>query len=235
MLERILSWPGVGDGEPGAWGYPMSKVTREQRLEQVYGARNNDELRGIYDDWAEAYDQDLQALGYSYPPAIAGLVGRYIRERDAPILDAGAGTGIVGEVLAILGYMQLTGIDLSDGMLAIARTKGVYAELKNQTLGERLAFPDDAFAAVVSAGVLTSGHAPPACFDELIRVTRPGGHLIFTLSTPAYEGGGFRAKLEALSRQDVWRSREITPTWCALPRAAAEAAAMARAYVFQLP
>jgi predicted TPR repeat methyltransferase len=213
----------------------MSDVTREQRLEQVYGAKSNDELRAIYDDWAQAYDQDLQALGYSYPPAIAGLVGRYVRERDAPILDAGAGTGIVGEVLAILGYSRLTGIDLSDGMLAIARAKGVYAELKNQTLGERLDFPDDAFAAVVSAGVLTSGHAPPSSFDELIRVTRPGGHLIFTLSTPVYDAGGFRAKLEALSRQAVWRSREITPTWCALPRAAAEAAVMARAYVFQLP
>jgi predicted TPR repeat methyltransferase len=211
----------------------MSKVTREQRLEQVYGAKSNDELRAIYDDWAQAYDQDLQALGYSYPPALAGLVGRYVRERDAPILDAGA--GIVGEVLAILGYTRLTGIDLSDGMLAVARAKGVYAELKNQILGERLDFPDDAFAAVVSAGVLTSGHAPPSCFDELIRVTRSGGHLIFTLSTPVYEGGGFRTKLEALSRQGVWRSRETTPTWCALPRAAEEAAVMARAYVFQLP
>ena len=212
----------------------MSQVTREQRLEQVYGAKSNDELRAIYDDWAQAYDQDLQALGYSYPPAIAGLVGRYVRERDALILDAGAGTGIVGEVLAILGYTQLTGIDLSDGMLAVARAKRVYAELKNQVLGERLDFPDAAFAAVVSAGVLTSGHAPPSSFDELIRVTRPGGHLIFTLSVPVYEAGGFRAKLEALSRQGVWRTREITPTWCALPRAAAEATVMARAYVFQL-
>ena len=116
----------------------MSQVTREQRLEQVYGAKSNDELRALYDDWAQAYDQDLQALGYSYLPAIAGLVGRYLRERDAPILDARAGTGIVGEVLAILGYTQLTGIDLSDGMLAVTRAKGVYAELKNQILGERL-------------------------------------------------------------------------------------------------
>src|SRR5919106_1508727 len=208
----------------------MSEASRERRLEQVYGARSNAELRAIYDDWAGRYDEDLRAFGYSYPPPIAGLVGRYVTERDAPILDAGAGTGLVGEVLAILGYTRLTGIDLSDGMLAVARAKGVYAELKNQILGERLDFPDDAFAAVVSAGVLTSGHAPPSCVDELIRVTRPGGHLIFTLSTPVYEGGGFRAKLEALSAQGLWRSRETTPTWCALPRAAAEAAVMARAH-----
>lgn len=213
----------------------MSAISREERLQQVYGARSNEELRAIYDDWATAYDGDLQAFGYSYPPAIAGLVARYVRERDAPILDAGAGTGIVGEVLAILGYTRLTGIDLSEGMLAVARAKGVYAELRNQVLGERLDFADDSFAAVVSAGVLTTGHAPPACLDELIRVTRPGGHLIFTLSAPAYEEGGFRAKLDALGRQGAWRPLEITPTWRALPRAATEAAVTARAYVFELP
>jgi predicted TPR repeat methyltransferase len=81
----------------------MSEIGREQRLERVYGAKGNDELRALYDDWAGRYDEDLQAFGYSYPPVIAGLVARYVRERAAPILDAGAGTGIVGEVLAILG------------------------------------------------------------------------------------------------------------------------------------
>lgn len=212
----------------------MSEVGREQRLERVYGARSNDELRALYDDWAGQYDQDLQAFGYSYPPVIAGLVARYVREGGAPILDAGAGTGIVGEVLAILGYRQLTGIDLSDGMLAVARTKAVYAELRNQTLGEPLDFADDAFAAVVSAGVLTTGHAPPSCFDELIRITRAGGHLIFTLSVRAYEEGGFRPKLEALSEAGRWRAVETTPTWRALPRARGEASVMARALVYQV-
>jgi predicted TPR repeat methyltransferase len=213
----------------------MRRISRERRLERVYGAKTNDELRALYDDWAEAYDEDLRAFGYSYPPAIAGLVGRYVRERDGPILDAGAGTGIVGEVLAILGYTRITGIDLSDGMLAVARAKGVYAELKNQTLGEPLDFAADAFAAVVSAGVLTTGHAPPSCLDELIRITRPGGHLIFTLSTPAYEDGGFGPKLEALSQEGLWRAVETTPTWCSLPRAPSHALVTTRAYVFEVP
>ncbi|MGH6895205.1 MAG: class I SAM-dependent DNA methyltransferase [Geminicoccaceae bacterium] len=212
----------------------MSEISRERRLEQVYGASSNAELRALYDDWAGQYDQDLQAFGYSYPPAIAGLVARYVRERDASILDAGAGTGIVGEVLAILGYTRLTGIDLSDGMLAVARAKGVYAELRNQTLGAPLDFADDAFAAVVSAGVLTTGHAPPSCFDELIRITRPGGHAIFTLSMPVYEEGGFRPKLEALSAKGLWRAVETTPTWCSLPRAPSHASVLARAYVYRV-
>jgi SAM-dependent methyltransferase len=212
----------------------MREVGREQRLQRVYGAKSNDELRAIYDDWAGQYDRDLQAFGYSYPPAIAGLVARYVRELDAPILDAGAGTGIVGEVLAILGYTRLTGIDLSDGMLGVARAKGVYGELRNQVLGEPLDFAEDQFAAVVSAGVLTTGHAPPSCFDELIRVTRPGGHLIFTLTVPVYEDGGFKAKLEELAAQGLWRAIETTPAWRALPRAPSETSLLARAQVFEV-
>jgi predicted TPR repeat methyltransferase len=212
----------------------MREVTGERRLEQVHAAKNDAELRALYDNWAAQYDQDLQAFGYSYPPAIAGLVGRYVRERAAPILDAGAGTGIVGEVLSILGYTRLVGIDLSDGMLAVARAKGVYAELKNQTLGARLDFADDSFAAVVSAGVLTTGHAPPSCLDELLRITRPGGYLIFTLSLLAYETGGFRSKLDALSAADRWRVIETTPTWRALPLARSAAAVMACAHVYEV-
>lgn len=212
----------------------MSEVNRDRRLEQVYGAKGNDELRRVYDDWAGRYDEDLHAFGYSFPPPIAGLVARYVSERDASILDAGAGTGFVGEVLAILGYTRLTGIDLSDGMLAIARAKRVYGELRNQVLGEPLDFADDQFAAVVSAGVLTTGHAPPACLDELIRITRPGGHLIFTLTMPVYEDGGFKAKLEELAAQGRWRAIETTPAWRALPRAPSESSLMARAHVFEV-
>jgi predicted TPR repeat methyltransferase len=212
----------------------MSEVDRERRLEQVYGARSNADLRRVYDDWAGRYDEDLRAFGYSYPPPIAGLVARYVKERDAPILDAGAGTGLVGEVLSILGYTRLTGIDLSEGMLAAARAKDVYAELKNQVLGEHLDFEDDRFAAVVSAGVLTTGHAPPSCFDELIRITRPGGHLIFTLTLPVYEEGGFKPKLESLAAEGLWRTIETTPTWCALPRSRSESSLMARAHVFEV-
>jgi predicted TPR repeat methyltransferase len=212
----------------------MSEISRERRLEQAYEARSNAELRAICDEWADRYDRDLLAFGYSYPPAIAGLVARYVHERDAPILDAGAGTGIVGELLSILGYTRITGIDLLDGMLAVARSKGVYAELKNHTLGEPLGFADDAFAAVVSAGGLTAGHAPPSCLHELIRITRPGGHLIFTLSVAAYEEAGFRPKLEALSKRGLWRAIETTPPWCPLPRAPSASSTMTRAFVFEV-
>lgn len=209
---------------PGAGG--------EDQLRIVFAATSNEELRNAYDRWAERYDADLRDFGYTYPAPMAGLVCRYVADRAAPILDAGAGTGALGEVLAILGYTALVGIDLSERMLEVARRKGVYAELRNQILGQPLDVPDDHFAATVSAGVLTVGHAPPDALDELIRVTRPGGHLIFTISTPAYESGGFKEKLAALGAAGRWREVEVTRPWHPLPNAPSEASLTARAYVY---
>jgi len=204
----------------------------EEHLRAVYAAGSNDELARLYDAWAKTYDDDLRAFGYTYPALIAGLVGRYVSVGATPILDAGAGTGIVGEVLAVLGYDEVTGIDLSDGMLAVAAQKGVYAELRNQVLGERLDFADGRFAATVSAGVLTIGHAPPASLDEMVRVTRPGGHLVFTLTDPSYREGGFREKLEGLEAAGRWRRLEVTRPWFALPKAPAETAHATRGYAY---
>jgi predicted TPR repeat methyltransferase len=206
----------------------------ERRLAQVYGARGTLELKALYDAWAADYDHDLRDFGYTYPALVAGLVARHVRALAEPVLDAGVGTGIIGEVLYALGYGQLVGIDLSDGMLAVARGKGVYAELSNQTLGQPLAFEDDRFGAVVSAGVLTVGHAPPDSLDELVRVTRPGGLVVFTLTAPVYEEGGFKQKLEALAAAGRWRQRDLTRPWLALPRAPAEHVHAARGHVFEV-
>ena len=86
------------------------------------------------------------------------------------MLDAGAGTGITGEILALLGYRDLTGIDISRNMLELARKKGVYKDLRQMALGGELDFPSDAFSAIVATGVFAAGHAPPESFDDLQRV-----------------------------------------------------------------
>lgn len=57
---------------------------------------------------------------------------------------------------------------------------------------------------MVSTGVFTEGHAPPSSFDELIRVTRPGGHIIFTVRDDVYRERGFQEKQESLSAADKW-------------------------------
>lgn len=191
--------------------------TNNEWLDRVYHAESEAELTVGYDGWAAAYDDDLVSWGYRLPTAVAGLFGRHVDVGGDALLDAGCGTGIIGETLHLLGYRGLIGIDLSEGMLAVARAKGVYQDLHCMRLGDVLDFPDDRFAATVAVGVLTVGHAQPDAFDELIRVTRSGAPMIFSIRVDGGVGDEFLARQDALEREGRWRRVEATPVFLSLP------------------
>lgn len=185
-------------------------------MQSAFGARDGREAAELYDSWAEDYERSVASWGYTTPAVAAGLFGRYVELGGGPVLDAGAGTGITGEILALIGHKDIVGIDVSPKMLKIARRKGVYGDLRQMELGGELDFPSDAFAAVVSTGVFAAGHAPPESFDDLIRVTRPGGHIVASVRTDVYLDGGFKEKQEALEREERWRLLEMTDSFAHL-------------------
>ena len=90
----------------------MGKSETDQWLASVYHATDRATLQQTYDQWAATYDADLQQVGYLHTPVIIGLVARFVPRHDATILDAGVGTGAIGQVLSILGYNNLSGIDM---------------------------------------------------------------------------------------------------------------------------
>ena len=192
-------------------------MRKSDRVQSVYAARSDAELASRYDDWAGEYDDDLGADSAWISPRVAvEYVVRHVAA-DANILDAGAGTGLVGQRLAAAGYANLHGIDLSPGMLAVARGKSVYRELRRMTLGTPLAFPDDAFDAVVAVGVFTTGHAPAHAFDELVRITKPGGVIVFSLRTGPIETA-FAQHFAALDDADRWFLVERSEPFQPLPK-----------------
>ncbi len=193
-------------------------MTEESKVQWVYSARNNQELAERYDQWASEYETDLDKdFDYKGPPRAAELLARHV-PKEARILDAGAGTGLVGQILAGLGYGNLTAMDLSTGMLEESRKKGVYRELHQMVMGGPLDFPTGAFDAVISVGVLTLGHAPAGSLDELVRVTKPGGHIVSTLRPDVHETGGFKEKHAALEAEGKWQLVETTERFQALPK-----------------
>jgi predicted TPR repeat methyltransferase len=195
----------------------LDAADESKELQKVFAARNNRELTEGYDAWAERYDQDVLRLGYKIPAIVTGFAGRYLRPDEGKVLDAGVGTGILGEILKPLGYESLVGIDLSQGMLERAHQKGVYRTLHQMVLGERLDFPNDAFIGTVSVGVFTAGHAPLESFEELIRVTKPGGYIIFSIRTDVYLNEGYKDKQDALEREKRWRLAEVSEAFRSLP------------------
>ena len=187
---------------------------KKERLHWIYQAKDAKDLEERYDLWAKEYDSDVAGYGYKIPGVLAGFLGRYLKTDDGAILDAGAGTGIMGEVMSLLGYGDLIAIDLSTEMLEIARQKGVYRELHRMVMGGHLDFPDDTYAGTVAVGVISVGHAPPESFDELIRCTRPGGYVIFSVRADAQ---GFKERQDALEREKKWVLVEETAPFVSLP------------------
>jgi predicted TPR repeat methyltransferase len=157
-------------------------------LGAVYGAGSPEAIAAAYDAWAAEYDAEMAARGYRHPSVCLGLLARHLPKGAGPILDAGAGTGLIGDWLPILGYPPATGVDISAGMLAVARAKGRYAVLVVAALGAPLPFADGAFAAVVSTGVFTTGHVGAEAFAELRRVTRAGGVWVMSVKESLWQG-----------------------------------------------
>ena len=180
-------------------------MSKEDRLKWIYSSKNTEELAERYDEWAESYDKELEEdYGWQIPRLIADELSG-LTPVNARILDAGAGTGLVGQFLGSLGYSNLVAMDLSSEMLNKAREKDVYQEFHQMDMGETLDFPDDSFDAVVCAGVLTFSHAPAKSLYEMVRVTKPGGHILYSLRTDAYESMGFEGITEELESRQKWK------------------------------
>jgi SAM-dependent methyltransferase len=190
----------------------------QNRVQWIYSSGNNQELAERYDQWAKDYDKDLnQDFGWSGPRKAAEVFAAHV-PKDSRILDAGAGTGLVGQCLAANGYHSLVAMDLSQGMLEAAREKNIYDEFHQMVMGEPLDFPSDSFDAVVSVGVLTVGHAPADSLDELARITRPAGHVVFSLRPDVYETAGFKEKQQELESSGIWELVEVTEEFQPLPK-----------------
>ncbi len=176
----------------------MTDDQHEGHLGAVYRATKPEEIAELYDAWAETYDAGMIASGYRHPTICLALVARYLPKGAAPLLDAGAGTGQMGEWLALAGYPHVEALDISEGMLAVAARKGVYRAFHRIALGGTLPFADDSFSGVVSTGVFTTGHVGAEGLDELVRVCAPGGVLVLTVKMTVWDGG-FSARVDALA------------------------------------
>lgn len=99
---------------------------------------------------------------------------------DLEILDAGCGSG--RNMLELMQYGSVRGLELADTSVARARGRGV-GEVAQGTLDE-IPFPDDTFDLAVSLDVLEHLDDDRRALRELRRTVKPGGTLLVTV--PAY-------------------------------------------------
>lgn len=189
-------------------------------LGAVYDAKGAGEVAALYDRWAETYDAEMAKAGYRHPSICLALLARYLPKGASPVLDAGAGTGLVGEWLSIMGYPQIDALDISEGMLAVARRKGCYCDLHVLALGGALPFANASYHGIISSGVFTSGHVGPEALPELIRICAPGGIVTLTVKGTLWDAG-FAAAVSALAENGSIAIREVTEPYVSMPGEAA--------------
>lgn len=98
------------------------------------------------------------------------------------VIDFGCGTGLVGQELAKVGFKDITGIDISTEMLALAKKKECYAKLEEVDLYDPDKFPHylkNKFNLTTIAGLVNSNHFDYQLFEDVIMSLKKGGIFVF--------------------------------------------------------
>ena len=172
-------------------------MSDDPEVDDAYAMSSREEVKALYRDWSHSYDIAFnEGQGYQLPREVATAF--VAAGGQGPVLDIGAGTGLVGAALRHLGIAPIDGVDLSEDMLAVAGIKGDYRALTQADVLEPLSLMDAPYAGVVSAGTFTLGHVGPEALENLLTVAAPDAVFVISVNTAHYATAGFEGVLTAL-------------------------------------
>jgi SAM-dependent methyltransferase len=138
-----------------------------------------DRSRAYYDDFSAGYERERHH-GYHALLDELELDVALPLARDREVLEVGCGTGLILARVAAHAK-RAEGVDLSPGMLALAKERGLSVSEASATA---LPFPDASFDLVYSFKVLAHVPEIERALAEMTRVCRPGGHVLAELYNP---------------------------------------------------
>lgn len=149
----------------------------------------DDEKAGSYDAW---YETPLGKFVDAVETHLA--LSMFTPKPGMKVLDVGCGTGNFSLKLARQGVL-VTGIDISEEMLAIARSKAAQnPELKMEFKWmdfNQLDFEDECFDGVISMTALEFAQDLDHVYAEMYRVLKPGGQLLIGVITSEGDWGRY--------------------------------------------
>ncbi|XP_061195921.1 methyltransferase-like protein 27 [Saccostrea echinata] len=155
------------------------------------------ELNAAYDDVSRDYDQVVLDNGYKAPKSCTDAVTKLYPEAERAqktILDIGAGTGLLADEMQKKGFKIFDALDPSQGMLDIAKEKGVYRNYICEAVGkEPLNIPSNSYDIVTVVGSHIANHIESEALIEIIRLVKPGGIVCIV------------ARMESLSNLDKYK------------------------------
>jgi predicted TPR repeat methyltransferase len=151
-------------------------------------------IRSVFDGYADRFEAHLISLGYGIPRAMRTMLLGHPKIAAGlpvgPVLDLGCGTGMVPLAIGDLPVGPFTGVDLSPRMLAHARAKRIYAELREADVITDLAAHPEQWPLIVAADVLCYFGALEELFAAVYQRLEAGGWFVFSVEKllPDHDG-----------------------------------------------
>ncbi len=149
------------------------------------------DVESAYARWAPVYDLVFNACMKPGRIAGAAAINALAQDREIALLDVGVGTGL--ELPMFARHARITGIDLSEPMLAMARKRVAeqnltHVEALTAMDAMELTFADESFDAVIAPYVLTVVPDAHRTLDEMARVVKKGGEIVLVNHIGAEKG-----------------------------------------------
>ena len=162
-----------------------------------YSKVNQKELEGIQRErWKKQFERLLPA------------------NKNLKVLDIGTGPGFFTIILEELGYTNITGIDVSEKMLEVAKENIQKYGKKNSRIqliqmdAQKLEFKPESFDIIVSRNLTWNLEKPQQAYSEWLRVLKPNGALfIFDANWYAFLQNESLAKEFEAKRQQAIKEK----------------------------
>ena len=189
------------------------------------------DVAAYYDQWAAAYNADIDAWDYRAPLRAAALLTGHAGDVNL-VVDAGCGTGLGGIALRGAGYAgELHGVDISQASLDLARESGAYQQLSIGNLQEPLAIADDTYDALLCVGVMTYVPQVRECWTEFCRIVKSSGVIVVTQREDHWRDRDCQQITDDLAAAGRWSPLEISDAEPYLPNSPSDLAAYGVHYV----
>ena len=159
--------------------YKSSELSKKEQVAQMF-----DNISGNYDGFNRVISFGIDI---KWRKKVLALVSA---QKPNTVLDIATGTGDLAILMSQTGASQITGVDISEGMLQVGRQKVKAAGLESRIdlqLGdsENLPFADASFDAITVAFGIRNFENLEKGLGEILRVLKPGGiFVILETSNP---------------------------------------------------
>jgi len=193
---------------------------------------SSESVEQYFDNVCHKFESAMRYWGYCMPELLSAAIIDQVKDglsTDGKIVDLGCGDGAVGEALLAKGFTNLEGLDISQGMLDIAKEKGIYQSLQKVDLLQELPLEQDTFDLAVSSAVST--YLDHSALSRWVPLVKKGGYFAFVHKASVWPK--WTEEQDRLETSGVWRSVWTSKPLPFLPSLDGSGSDKAKIFIFQ--